>query len=172
MKELSMAETDEDVQNYRSQHIFMEYDSSHPACYFYLLAQCIKKLAYVAIALTMYNIYCYGLFISAMIAFTSLMYYSFVRPFKTAMHNIIIIYEDFMTFFCFVILFKFANSTSVESLDLSRSTAKFFSLAVFILVIVPAVLTLMEIVLGLKNIRQVCNWNRDYKDEKESFESS
>jgi hypothetical protein len=38
MKELSMAETDDKVDNFRSKHIFMEYDTSSPACYFYLLS--------------------------------------------------------------------------------------------------------------------------------------
>jgi hypothetical protein len=37
-KELSMAETDDQVNNKRSNHIFMEYDTSSAVCYYYLLS--------------------------------------------------------------------------------------------------------------------------------------
>jgi len=171
-KELSMAETDDQVDNLRSNHIFVEYDTSHPACYYYLLTQCIKKAMYVAIALTMYNVYCYGLFLSAIIAFVFLMYYSYVRPFKSALYNLILIFEEFMTFFCFVVLFRYANEHSVENLETSRSTALFFAKMVFVLMVLPAVLALMELINNFKNLSQICNWNRDYQEEKDSFESS
>lgn len=172
MKELSMAETDDKVDNHRSRHTFMEYDTKNPACYFYLLSQCIKKALFVAIALLMYNIYCYSLFLSAFIQYISLMYYSYARPFKSAVHNVIIIFEEAMTLFCFILLFRYANEDSVISLETSQAYAKLFALCVFILTIVPAGLALFEFTLGLRNLRGVCNWTRDYKEEKESFDSS
>jgi hypothetical protein len=100
------------------------------------------------------------------------MYYSYTRPFKSAIYNVIVIFEEAMTLVCFVILFRFANEDSVSSLDTSRTYAKLFALCVFILTIVPAGLALFEFILGLKNLRGVCNWTRDYKEEKQSFDSS
>mmetsp|Transcript_19785 Transcript_19785/g.14521 ORF Transcript_19785/g.14521 Transcript_19785/m.14521 type:complete len:226 (-) Transcript_19785:222-899(-) len=123
-------------------------------------------------ALLMYNIYCSSLFLSAMFSFGFLMYYSIVRPFKSALYNLIVIYEEFMTFFCFVILFRYANEDSVESLEASQSTAKFFSMVVFILVLVPTILAVLEILNNFRHLSQICNWNRDYQEEKDSFESS
>jgi hypothetical protein len=120
----------------------------------------------------MYNIYCYALALSAFIAFMSLMYYSFVRPFKSALYNIILIYEEFMTLFCFLILFRYANETSVVDLDTSKAYAKIFAFAVFILTLVPAILALMEFLVSLRHISKICNWKRDYQEEKESFASS
>lgn len=90
------------------------------------------------------------------------MYYSYVRPFKSAIYNIIIIFEEFMTLFCFLILFRYANADSVQDLSTSQSYAKFFSMAVFILTIVPAIFALIELIVNLKNLRTICNWNRDY----------
>jgi hypothetical protein len=45
-------------------------------------------------------------------------------------------------------------------------------LGVFVLTVVPAILALMELIVNLKNLRSICNWNRDYQEEKESFASS
>ena len=150
----------------------MEYDTTHPTCYFYLLAQCVKKAMFVALAVLLYNQYCQALFLSAFIQFISLMYYSYVRPFKSPVYNVIIIFEEFMTLLCFLVLFKYASSSAVGDNSSSQSFAKLFSLLVFILTVVPAVLALIELVRSLKNVRQVCNWNRDVKDEKEEFDSS
>ena len=37
-KELREAKKDEEVKSIRSEHIFSEYDPSHPTCYFYMLS--------------------------------------------------------------------------------------------------------------------------------------
>ena len=67
MKELNSVDSDDKVKSVRAQHIFVEYDSSHPTCYFYLLAQCIKKALFVAIAILMFKQYCYALAISCVL---------------------------------------------------------------------------------------------------------
>ena len=47
-----------------------------------------------------------------------------------------------------------------------------FAFFVFLLTIVPACLALLEFLVSLRHIREICNWKRDYFDEKESFVSS
>lgn len=122
-RELREAVKDEDVKNARSTHIFVEYDSSHPTCYFYLLSQCVKKALFVLLAVAMYKQYCYALAISVFIQFTSLMYLTYVRPFKANLNNIMIIFEEFMTLVCFLILLRYSNKDSVLSHEKSREYA-------------------------------------------------
>lgn len=42
----------------------------------------------------------------------------------------------------------------------------------FLLTIIPAGLALLALLLSLRYIGQICNWKRDYQEEKEQFESS
>jgi hypothetical protein len=94
----------------------------------------------------MYDYYCYAFALSAMIQFASLMYVTYARPFKSALHNVIVIFEDAMTLICFIILFRYSNKDSVQSIDVSRATAKQFSLMVLILTMVPPILAFMEFI--------------------------
>lgn len=68
----------------------------------------------------MYKQYCYALAISVFLQFASLMYLTYVRPFKANLNNVMIIFEEFMTLVCFLVLLRYANKDSVESYDTSR----------------------------------------------------
>ena len=127
-----------------------------------MLSQCVKKALFVAIALLMYNYYCYALALSALIQFVSLVYMTYVRPFKTGLNNIILIYEEAMTLVCIVLLFRFSNKYSVVSYDTSKAAAKQFAFFVLILTIVPPIIAFIEFVRMLRYIRDICNWKRDY----------
>lgn len=83
-----------------------------------------------------------------------------------------IIFEEFMTLVCFLVLLRYANKDSVESYDKSREFAYMFSFYVLILVIIPPILAFMEFVRMLRYMRDICNWKRDLQDQKDSFESS
>ena len=120
----------------------------------------------------MYNIYCYALALSALVSFFSLIYLSMTRPFKSPIHNIMIIFDEFMMLACFIVLFRYANFASVVDKATSEAYAKLFSLLVFILTIVPAILTFIEFLRSLKYFRKICNWKRDYEEEKDTFDSS
>jgi hypothetical protein len=106
-----------------------------------------------------------------MLQFISLIYFTYVRPFKANLNNIMIIYEEFMTFVCFLILLRYSNQNSVLSYVDSSSYAKMFSFYVLLLCIVPPILAFMEFVRMLRYMRDICNWKRDLKDEQDSFES-
>lgn len=43
---------------------------------------------------------------------------------------------------------------------------------VTVLAAIPAALTILEIVRSMRNFKQICNWNRDYNEQKVDFESS
>jgi hypothetical protein len=66
-KEIDKSETPNKIDSVRGNHIFSEYDPGHPACYNYLVSQCVKKAIFVAIALLMYNIQCFSLLLSAIV---------------------------------------------------------------------------------------------------------
>jgi hypothetical protein len=96
------------------------------------------------------------------------MYNTYVRPFKSALNNVVLIYEEVMTLVCIVILFRYANKDSVVSSDTSKATAKQFALCVLLLTIVPPMIAFMEFIRMLRYIREICNWKRDYPDERAS----
>lgn len=100
------------------------------------------------------------------------MYDCYTRPFKSSLHNVIIIYEDTMTFLCFVLLFRYASQYSVLDLATSQKYAYYFSLLVFFLTVVPAVLALLSLLASFRDFAKICNWKRDFQDEKEQFDSS
>ena len=54
-KEIKEAGSADKVDSVRGKHIFVEYDPTHPTCYFYLVAHQVKKAVFVALAVTMYN---------------------------------------------------------------------------------------------------------------------
>ena len=170
-KELAMEEKDSDVKSVRAQHIFSEYDPSSAACYSYLIVQQVKKTMFVAIALLMYDIYCYGLALSALISYGSMMYFSFARPFREPIDNLTILYEEVLTLFCFIVLFRFASEDSIDSEETARSTAQLFSLLVFLLTVIPAGLALFALLLSLRYFGKVCNWKRDYQEQQDTFDS-
>lgn len=109
------------MKSIRSEHYFSEYDSSHASCYNYMLANTVKKAIFVGMALLMYKVPCYPLLLSGMVMFVSLMYFSYVRPFKSPIHNVMLICEEFMTMLCFLILFKFSSATSVSDINSSKT---------------------------------------------------
>jgi hypothetical protein len=87
------------------------------------LTQAVKKLLYVGTALGLYSYYCHALALSAIIQMISLMYVAMVRPFKSPWNNVIIIFEEFMMLVCILVLFRFANYDSVQSLDNLKSSS-------------------------------------------------
>jgi hypothetical protein len=127
-----------------------------------MLANTVKKAIFVAIALFMVGIKCYSLLLSGFTMFLSLMYFSYVRPFKSPLMNVMLIAQEFLTMTCFLILFKFASPTSVEDIEKSKSQAKVFAMFVTILTIAPAALVVMELVKTMRNFKQICNWKRDF----------
>jgi len=77
-----------------------------------------------------------------------------------------------MTFFCFLVLFKYANIYAVGSQEASRNFARIFAFLVALLTIVPAVLALIELLKSFKHFKKICNWKRDKVDEKDEDASS
>ena len=132
----------------------------------------MKKVLFTAIALLLYNQYCYSLLLSVLLQFASTLFIAYTRPFKTSLNNISVICQEVMTLLCFLLLFRYANKDSVLTSAQSQATAKQFAFAVLLLTVVPPIVAFMEFVRMLRHVREICNWTREYKDDKESFEST
>ncbi len=100
------------------------------------------------------------------------MYMSYVRPFKSNLHNTIIIFEDLCLLATFITMFKFMCKESVGSIDESRLFTKIVAFEIFVMLTLPILLAFIEFLLGLRNFNKVCNWTRIYTEEKEADYSS
>lgn len=141
---------DKRVDSVRQNHLFSEYDLSHPTCYHYLIAQQVKKGIFVALALTLYDMQCFALLTSAIICLLFLIYFSYVRPFRSPIYNVALIVIDFLTLICFIVLFNFSNIYNLESILTLKSKVKTFAWVVLFLAIVPAIFIILDIIRSTK----------------------
>jgi hypothetical protein len=61
-----------------------------------------------------------------------------------------IIFEEFVTLLCFVVLFKFANVTNVNDMLNSHGQVKIFAGLVAALTVAPAIMAIVELIRSLK----------------------
>jgi len=150
---------------------------------------------FVGIAIGLFLEYQYALALAVTFSFLSVMYYSYVRPFRSRLHNVIIIFEDLMLLIIFIMMLHFAcpynfnpDNDYVEKLVTINGVEQtilateaevaawnmsyYISMMVMILVAVPVLLSFIEFLIGLRFIGKVCNWSRIYFEEREPDYSS
>ena len=105
---------------------------------------------FVALALLMYDMQCFALLTSAIISLLSLLYFSYVRPFRSPLYNVAVILIDFLTLACFIVLFNFSNIYNLEDEQKLIAKVKVFAWLVLALTIVPAVFIILDIIRSTK----------------------
>lgn len=111
-----------------------------------MIAQQVKKGIFVALAVSLYSSQCYALLLSAITSLFFLLYFSYVRPFRSPIYNVAIILIDLLTLACFVSLFEFSNIYNLNSLLNLKTKVKVFAILVMLLIIIPAVLIILDII--------------------------